>query len=160
MLCTDSTKLCNWAKGTAKWAPRLNGPYSPNFTVPQLWLCKMRTVPPCHCKMTAQINSLVFVKGLSPKLWVSSLPWLGKWVNAGCPACISTLLPCQKCLSLVLLQAKLLLGMATATAAEWGSLSQNAHLWACLLCCPKEDTPESSFSWLSMMFCVWPHWFA
>lgn len=78
MVYIDLTKLCNWAKGIAKWAPRLNGPYNPNLIVPQLWLCKMGIMPPCHHKMTAEINLPIFVKSLNPKLWVSFPPRLGK----------------------------------------------------------------------------------
>jgi len=78
MLYMDLTKLCNWAKGIAKWAPRLNGPYNPNLIVPQLWLCKMGIMPPCYCQMTAEINLPIFVNSLNPKLWVSLQPWSGK----------------------------------------------------------------------------------
>lgn len=74
MLYIDLTKLCNWAKGIAKCALRLNGPYNPNLIVPQLWVCKMGIMPPCHRKMTLQINLPVFVNSLNPKLWVFFLP--------------------------------------------------------------------------------------
>lgn len=78
MLYIDLTKLCNWAKGIAKWEPRLNGPYNLNLTLPQLWLCKIGLMPPCHCKMTMEINLTIFVNSLNPKLWVSFLPWSRK----------------------------------------------------------------------------------
>lgn len=82
MLQIYLTKLCNWAKGIATWTPGLNGPYNPNLTVPQLCLCKMGIMPPCHCtmtvEMTVEINLPTFVKSLSPKLWVSFLPWSGE----------------------------------------------------------------------------------
>lgn len=81
MLQIYSTKLCNWAKGIATWTTRLNGPYNPNLTVPQLCLTKMGIMPPCHCRTTVEINLPLFMKSLSPKLWVSFLPCLERKMN-------------------------------------------------------------------------------
>lgn len=82
MLQIYLTKLCKWAKGIATWTTILNGPYNPNLTVPQLCMCKMGIMPPCHCRTRVEINLPTLVKSLSPKLCVSFLHGQERKVNS------------------------------------------------------------------------------
>lgn len=164
MLQIYLTKLCNWAKGIATWTPGLNGPYNPNLTVPQLCRCKMGIMPPCHCtmtvEMTVEINLPTFVKSLSPKLWVSFLPWSGEESElfqtvlvASQPSC-----PGRNAFLYVLFFMP-----APRWRWLWAPWSQNTHScahWHSVVqkLLAKTALKDSSpFSWFSMKLYVWPH---